>query len=355
MRLAFTKAATLFAASMLALGGPALAAEPRGAAVITVASLDKGKIAALAAYAKEQKFDFYKLGDAACDAAAELRQEIDTGLIAEEGETSPPHLAKFSQEFLNAIPGLFNYERIYIVSPAMLPIEMVRKDGIFVGDRIAVSHEFDLPDHGLRGDSSAPRPLASYVVEAVIPMDAGQRRIEQDIVEVALDQEKDFPVTLDFNSGFQGMKRVLERGDIAILHIDTHGSGPEIQVSRDGAMMAAKDIPQRLQIPAVLLFGCEGVASNEAFGSVMHAHGVDAAVSSIVKFNSFGITGDPKQEKTVYEAFFAAIRGGETIGTALVQFRDVARMAKLAPGNRRTLTRHFFVLIGDGQLKFAIK
>ena len=132
-----------------------------------LASLDKGKIAALAAYAKEQKFDFYKLGDAACDAAAELRQEIDTGLIAEEGETSPPHLAKFSQEFLNAIPGLFNYERIYIVSPAMLPIEMVRKDGIFVGDRIAVSHEFDLPDHGLRGDSSAPRPLASYVVEAV--------------------------------------------------------------------------------------------------------------------------------------------------------------------------------------------
>lgn len=157
MRLAFTKAATLFAASMLALGGPALAAEPRGAAVITVASLDKGKIAALAAYAKEQKFDFYKLGDAACDAAAELRQEIDTGLIAEEGETSPPHLAKFSQEFLNAIPGLFNYERIYIVSPAMLPIEMVRKDGIFVGDRIAVSHEFDLPDHGLRGDFS-PAP-----------------------------------------------------------------------------------------------------------------------------------------------------------------------------------------------------
>ncbi len=203
--------------------------------------------------------------------------------------------------------------------------------------------------------SPAPRSLAAYVVEAVIPMDPGRRRIEQDIVEVALDQEKYFPVTLDFNSGSRGMKRVLERDDIAILHIDTHGSGPEIQVSRSGELMAAKDIPEKLQIPVVLLFGCDGVTSNEAFGSVMRARGADAVVSSFAKFNSFGITGDPKEENDVYEAFFAAIKGGETLGTALVRFRDVARRASLVPGKQKTLTRHFFVLIGDGQLKFAIE
>jgi hypothetical protein len=37
---------------------------------------------------------------------------------------------------------------------------------------------------------------------------------------------------------------------------------------------------------------------NEVWSN-MHASGVEAVASSIVKFNSFGITGDPKQEKYV--------------------------------------------------------
>ncbi len=114
--------------------------------VIAAKTLGKEKVGALAAYAKEQKFDFYELGSSAIDSGVKLSQDIEAGFIAEEGENSPPHLMQFSREALSGVPDLFKYERIYVVSPVFLPIEMVRKDGIFVGDRIAVSHEFDLPD-----------------------------------------------------------------------------------------------------------------------------------------------------------------------------------------------------------------
>ena len=230
---------------------------------------------------------------------------------------------------------------------------MATKDGSFVGDRIEVSHEFRFA--GRKFDQPAhPRPLTSYVLEAIIPMDNSERRIDQDIIQVALEQEKLFPVVIEFNSGKKGLERMLARDDVAILHIDTHGNGPAIQVSRDGAMMPAQDIPKKLKVPLVLLFGCEGVADGHAFGAVMHANGADAVVSSFAQFDSFGITGDEREERRVYDAFFAAIERGESVGSALVEFRDAAWRTAEALGKQKTLTRHFFVLLGNDRLQFAI-
>ncbi len=343
--IAFLIASTVFC------GNPSLADKAGRALVLVSGSYSEESVARFAARVKAKKSDIIKLAPTIGDAAKQLAGDLDSGLTAEEGENSPPHLIQFSHEITAAVPQIFNYEKIYVIAPVLLPIEMVQKNGRFLGDQISVSHYFDLPGQA-HAASATPRVLSSYVVEAVIPMEADERRIDQDIVQVALDQEKHFPVELDFNSGKEGMKRVFERRDVAILHIDTHGAGPAIQASRRGDMMSGADIPQKLNVPLVLLFGCEGVASKEAFGAVMQARGATAVISSFAKFESFGITGDPKQEKLVYETFFNAIRTGQSVGEALVQVRRAARQAAVASGNPKTLTRQFFVLLGDDELRF---
>ncbi len=257
---------------------------------------------------------------------------------------------------LSIVPKLFEYNEIYVLSSDFLPIEMVRKGGIFAGDRIAISHEFDLENFApVASPPGDRRVLSSYVIEAVIPMDPGYSRINQDIVKVALNLEQYFPVELHFNSGLPRIKMTFFRDDIGILHIDTHGGGSAIQVSRDGTLMFADDIPKKLQMSVVLLFGCDGVANKKAFGSVLHQRATQAVVSSFVKFVSFGITGNAEREKDVYEAFFNSIRKEESVGIALLRIHQIAQRDIMASGSRKTLTRLFFVLVGNPHLKFEIQ
>ncbi|MFY9641672.1 MAG: hypothetical protein WAK07_12345 [Rhodomicrobium sp.] len=349
----------LTVAFFLASAGLAHASEPRHAVVLVAPEVrEHEELNTFVEELRRQNLDVFFLSKKIVQVAGHLREEIERGQIDEEGENSPPHLNEFSNEVLSVIPKLFEYNEIYVLSSNFLPIEMVRKDGIFAGDHIAISHEFEPENFAPVASSPNDRPvLSSYVIEAVIPMDPGFPRMDQDIVKVALNLEQYFPVELHFNSGLRRIKSVFNRDDIGVLHIDTHGAreGKAIQVSRDGTVMFAHDLPTKLQIPVVLLFGCDGVANKEAFGSVLRQRGAQAVISSFVKFVSFGITGDAEREKDVYEAFFNSVRKGESVGIALLRVHQIAQQDIAASGSRKTLTRLFFVLIGNQQLKFNIQ
>jgi hypothetical protein len=180
-------------------------------------------------------------------------------------------------------------------------------------------------------------------------------RIDQDIVKVALDLERDIPVELNFGGGVDSFRKTLRRDDVSILHIDTHG-GPEgrsIQVGRDGAMLAAEEIKDTVRAPVVLLFGCEGAAGRDAFGAALHARGAASVISSFAKFTSFGLTGDPDREHRIYEAFFSSLRTGQKVGAALVGLRQAALLEGRASPQGGSLTRLLFVLIGRDDISFA--
>lgn len=197
--------------------------------------------------------------------------------------------------------------------------------------------------------------MSRYVVEAIIGMPKKHSRIGQDIVKVALDLEREIPVELNFGGGADRFRQTLGRDDVSILHIDTHG-GPEgrsIQVGRDGAMLESADITNAVTAPLVLLFGCEGAAGSDAFGARLHVRGATAVISSFAKFNSFGLTGDPDREHRIYEAFFASLKAGQSVGMALVALRQTALREGRASPRGRSLTRLLFVLIGRDDISFA--
>lgn len=296
------------------------------------------------------------LDRAVLDSAAALLADIDNGAIDEAGPDQPTHLADFSKAVLAAVPRLSEYKRIQVVSPVMLPIELVRDaNGEFAGDRVAIGHEF--ADAGRPLPRREQRPFATYVIEAVMGMPDGAARADQDIVQVALALERTHRVELHFDGGRKSLEQVLGRDDVGVLHIDTHGSegGDAIQVSRAGVMLPASALPRRVRVPVVLLFGCEGVANARAFGAVLRQRGAEAVVSAFAKFESFGLTGDAAREKRIYEAFFRSVDQGEDIGTALLRLRQAARDEAIAGGKRRTLTRLFFVLLGNDRLVLSLQ
>lgn len=341
-------AAVLAALVALAAAPPAAAGE----SLLVIAGLgDARQRVEVSAPFRRAGYDVAVLDGRAIDAAAALLGEIDRGNVAEAGALRPAHLAAFSDAILAAIPRALDYKRIHVVSRQMLPIELAQGAHGFVGDRVAVSHEFLAAGRAPSVPAARHQPLGAYVIEAVMAMPDGMARADQDIVQVALSLERRFPVELHFDSGLDGLRRALARSGIGILHIDTHGSerGRAILASRAGAMLPAAGMPQRVRAPVVLLFGCEGVADAQAFGAVLRERGAEAVVSSFAKFQSFGMTGDAAREKRVYEAFFAAVLAGEDVGTALLRMRQAALAA--SPATERTLTRLFFVLLGNGQLR----
>jgi hypothetical protein len=296
------------------------------------------------------------IGRPVVDIAAKLADEIEAGQIEEDGPHRPARLTAFSDAVLAEVPELFGYKSIQVVSQTFLPIELVRKEGIFLGDTVAVSHEFALPGRRFRRPLPREVVFASYVIEAAMPMPEGQSRTEQDIVQVALElqQAGAFPVRLNLDPAPDSLRRGLTRNDIAILHVDTHGAekGRAIQTTHAGDLMSVGDIPRPVRVPLVLLFGCEGVADGGSFGSVLRTRGAEAVVSSFAKFESFGLTGDPAREKRIYQAFFAALRSGENVANALLRLRQAARDEMKLAATRPTLTRNFFALVGNGQLRF---
>jgi hypothetical protein len=288
--------------------------------------------------------------------AGQLRAEIEDGRIAENGPNAPAELDAFSAAVLQAIPDLFEYHFIRVISHQILPLEMVRRDDAFLGDVAEIAHEFTkgeaISSLALHGKKLT---FSRYVIEAIIGMPTGMSRIDQDIVKVALKLENEIPLEVDFNGGAGALTRALGRKDVSILHIDTHGGlgGRSIQASRAGEMLHATDIRAPVRVPLVLLFGCEGVGSAQAFGSILHARGAEAVISSFAKFDSFGLTGDPVREQQIYEGFFSALRAGRTIGAALVSLRQAALHEGRASSQVTTLTRLLFVLVGREDIAFA--
>jgi hypothetical protein len=296
------------------------------------------------------------IGRPVVDIAAGLADEIEAGQIEQDGPRRPARLAAFSDAVLAEVPDLFAYKSVEVVSQTFLPIELVGKDGVFLGDTAAISHEFAVPGRRFRRPLPRETIFASYVIEAAMPMPEGQSRTEQDIVQVALElqQAGAFPVRLNLDPAPDSLRRGLTRSDIAILHVDTHGAekGRAIQTTHAGDLMSVGDIPHPVRVPLVLLFGCEGVADGGSFGSVLRTRGAEAVVSSFAKFESFGLTGDPAREKRIYQAFFAALRSGENAANALLRLRQAARDEMKMTATRPTLTRNFFALVGNGQLRF---
>jgi hypothetical protein len=118
-------------------------------------------------------------------------------------------------------------------------------------------------------------------------------------------------------------------------------------------MLSADQIPPSIRVPVILLFGCEGLASKRSLGAILRARGAEAVISAVATFEGFGLTGDPARERLVYEAFFSALKSGETIGAALVSLRQAARREGSLTSQGATLTRSLFVLLGRDDLTFA--
>jgi hypothetical protein len=298
--------------------------------------------------------DFVMIDDAVFGRVDTLMKDIEAGRIYESGVRSPSSLRPFSETILAAAPQIFAYKYIHVVSPKLIPIELVQQDQDFLGDRVIVSHEFSTGARRLLRLSPITLGFATYLIDAVIGMPPGMPRIDQDIVQTAIALETNISVELRLNADSNGFKSILERRDVSILHIDTHGGkdGNTIQVARDGTMMPADELPPHIPIPLVLLFGCEGVAGDLSFGAVMQQRGADAVISAFAKFISFGITGDPAREKQVYLAFFNGLQAGDDVGSALLRFRKTALAEMTVSSGTRTMTRLFFVLVGNSRLKF---
>jgi hypothetical protein len=338
------------------------AAERSDTAVVTAGISEGTFAAALGKDAHELGYALLELPARAIELARQLKVEIENDDTAEEGPRSPPHLNAFSEAVLAAIPDLFTYRRVRVISEEMLPLEMVRRDREFLGDVAEISHEFPA------GEASSPLtrpllsggqhklPLSRYFIDAVMGMEAGVPRASQDIVQVALKLESEIPVDLSFGGGDRGrLAQLLARADLSILHIDTHGGpdGRTILLSRAGTMLGSDEIPASVRVPVVLLFGCQGVANRRSFGSVLRAHGAEAVISSLATFKSYGLTGEAAREPLIYEAFFAALKSGDTIGKALVALRQTAKREGRSSPQGATLTRLMFVLVGRDDLVFA--
>ena len=283
-----------------------------------------------------------------------LKAEIDSGFNSEAGPNAPKTLAKFSVEVLKQIPDLFERRSVIVVTDNLIPIELVQRDGKFLGDMIPISHEYPVAKKIQRSDSRYP--MMGYAIEAIIDMPTHMPRSEQDIVKVALNLEREIAVQLSFGGGAGRIREMLGRKDISVLHLDTHGGpqGREVQVDRYGTMLESDTIREPVSIPIVLLFGCEGTASKNSFGSVLRVQGAEAVISSFAKFTSFGLTGDPSLEHRIYEAFFSALRSGQTVGAALLALRRAAVFSRQnqSAASAGSLTRLLFVLVGRDEISF---
>ena len=283
-----------------------------------------------------------------------LKAEIEDNHNSESGSRAPAHLNAFSDAILAAMPDLFSYRHIRVISEEMLPLELVRQKA-FLGDVAEIAHEFPSRTSPL-GRRDRRLALQRYFIDAVIRMEPPHPRASQDIVQLALKLENEIPVDLSFGGG--GTDRffgLLASKDVSILHIDTHGGpgGRAIQISRTGTMLSSDTVPTGIRVPVILLFGCEGLASDRSFGAVLRARGAEAVISAVATFESFGLTGDPTREQAIYDAFLSALKSGETIGAALLSLRQTARREVSLAAEGATLTRLLFVLLGRDDLSFA--
>jgi hypothetical protein len=288
--------------------------------------------------------------------------EIDDGRIYEKGTKSPPSLKKFSKLAASVLGDKPKYRYIYSIAPFIVPLDLVRRGDQFWGDSSVISHIFfDKGEHfaGRLENSLAPITFkfTSYVVDLIFPMPSGVSRIKQDVVRSALSFEKLIPVQLLLNSSSATTINTLKRNDISILHLDTHGGerGTSVQIDRKGYMLGIDGLPNKINIPVVLLFGCEGVATKASIGVVMNKRGVMTVISAFAKFVSLGITGRAISEQKTYQAFLGSIVKGKDVGTAVLNFRRTAKEALDKTGRTRPLTRLFFVIVGNSRLKFSFE
>jgi hypothetical protein len=335
----------------------AVAAERSDTAVVIAGLSDTKFAGALTKEARELGHELFELPPSVIERATQLKAEIEKDDISESGPRSPRRLEPFSDAVMAAIPNLFAYRHVRVISEQMLPLELVRRKKEFLGDIAEISHEFPSRDaSSLVARREHKVALSRYFIDAVMGMESGRSRAGQDIVQLALKLESEIPVDLSFGGGDKSrLARLLARDDVSILHIDTHGApdGRAILVSRGGTMLASDEIPAPVRVPVVLLFGCQGVANKQSFGSVLRAHGAEAVISSFATFESYGLTGDATRERRIYEAFFSALKSGETIGRALVGLRQTARREGAKGPRGPTLTRFTFVLVGRDDLTFA--
>lgn len=307
----------------------AFATERSQTAVVIAGLSDTKFAAALINDAHKLDHALFELPATIAELAEQLKAEIEKDYTSESGPRSPPHLDAFSRAVIAAIPNLFAYRHIRVISERMLPLEMVRREKEFLGDIAEISHEFPSSDgSSLLARRKHKLPMSRYFIDAVMEMESGLSRTSQDIVQVALELESEIPVDLSFGGGDSTrLARLLARDDLSILHVDTHGGpdGRAILVSRSGVMLTSDEITASVKVPLVLLFGCQGVANRQSFGSVLRARGAEAVISSFAMFKSYGLTGDAARERLIYETFFSALKSGETVGKALVGVRQTAK------------------------------
>src|SRR5262245_274336 len=219
------------------------AADPSDRVVVTAGVSDSTFAAALGKEAHKLGYVLLELPARVIDLARQLKVEIENDDTAEDGPRSPPHLNAFSDAVLAAIPNLFTYRHVRVISEEVLPLEMVRREKEFLGDVAEISHEFPAGEaSSLLARRAHKLPLSRYFIDAVMGMEAGVPRASQDIVQMALKLESEIPVDLSFGGGDRGrLAQLLARADLSILHIDTHGGpdGRTILVSRAGTMLGS--------------------------------------------------------------------------------------------------------------------
>jgi hypothetical protein len=355
-------ATTFIVISILLISVCALASQKDESTLVLITGIrDDSIVNRIKTFADKYGYDFKRLPEEIIPLSKKILQEIDHGNINENGINSPLSLKDFSNFSTSILGDMPKYKYIYSIAPFIVPLDLVSSRDQFWGDNIVISHVIidtnNLIDHFEAALNPIKYKFTSYVVDLIIPMPSGVSRIDQDVVRAALSFENDIPIELLLNSSSATTINTLKRNDISIIHFDTHGGerGGSIQIDRKGYMLGIDALPNKINIPVALLFGCEGVANKYSIGVVMNKKGVKAVISSFAKFYSLGITGNAISEQKTYQVFLESIIKGEDIGTAFLNFRKVAKSELDKTGDKRTLTRFFFIIVGNSRIKFIFE
>lgn len=309
--------------------------------------------------ANELGYEFFQLPYNLSPISERLVYELNTGKSDELGENSPQYLDEFSEVITSVVENIRGYKYIYSISQSILPLELVKIGDKFLGDFCAVSHIFPnnekrFLDIFIRAITTKQLTFQSYVLDCIYAMDQGRKRLDQDIVHSALSIEDKIPVEILLNVSRDKTDECLKRKDISILHLDTHSGtdGISIQTDRKGFMLHSRYLPSTINIPLIMLIGCETISRSSSFGVSLFNRGVDSIFSPFSLFQSLALAGTEVGQLNCYNTFLNSLIEGKTVGEAIMELRRTAMLERKKCGLKMTLTRLYFTIVGNSKLSF---
>jgi len=259
---------------------------------------------------------------------------------------------KFSECAIESLLGQVE-GRCLIVSPSLVPFDLVSDDSGFWGERYIFSHvltgdKIPTPKVLKRVLFPVKQTIDTYLLLCPMAMDRPLARHLQDIVTVALSFEQQMPVELWLQPSLDRAMQGLKRTDVSWLHIDTHGdkNGQLIMLgpSRGNRDLVDGDaFPESVRVPLVMVVGCGLTAKYNSIGSVLFERGAQSVFGPCTVFQSLGIANSEDEQAKWYRTFFSALLDGEDIGVSLLNARRAIKGGIL---------KHAWLIIGSSLLSF---